>query len=107
MNVEYIVVYITVPDKDSAKNIAKKLVEEKLAACVNIVDNINSVYYWKGNIEDDDELLLIIKTRLETFDRLVEFVKKIHPYTVPEIIALPILVGSDSYLRWIDDTLYR
>ncbi|WP_457621877.1 divalent-cation tolerance protein CutA [Persephonella sp.] len=107
MNVEYIVVYITVPDKDSAKNIAKKLVEEKLAACVNIVDNINSVYYWKGNIEEDDELLLIIKTRLETFDRLVEFVKKIHPYTVPEIIALPILVGSDSYLRWIDDTLYR
>ncbi|ACO04167.1 MAG TPA: divalent-cation tolerance protein CutA [Persephonella sp.] len=107
MKVEYIVVFITVPDSKTANNIAKKLVEEKLAACVNIVKDINSIYYWKGNIENDDELLLIVKTRLEIFEKLTDFVKKIHPYTVPEVIALPIIAGSDSYLKWIDDTLYR
>ncbi len=107
MNIDYIVVLITVPDGDTAQNIANRLVEEKLAACVNIVKDINSIYYWKGNIENDEEHLLIVKTKIELFDRLTDLIKSIHPYTVPEIIALPIISGSESYLRWIDETVYR
>ena len=104
---DYIVVYITVPDFETGKKIAKALVEEKLAACVNITSQINSVYFWQGNIENDTEHLLIIKTRKDVFDRLEERVKQLHPYTVPEIIAMPIILGSKDYLNWIDETLNR
>ncbi len=104
---DYIVVYITVPDFDIGKNIAKTLVEEKLAACVNITSQINSIYFWQGNIEDDTEHLLIIKTRKDVFEKLENRVKELHPYTVPEIIAMPIVLGSKDYLNWIDETLNR
>ena len=104
---DYIVVYITVPDFETGKKIAKALVEEKLAACVNITSQINSVYFWQGNIENDTEHLLIIKTKKDVFDRLEERVKQLHPYTVPEIIAMPIILGSKDYLKWIDETLNR
>ena len=105
---DYIVVLITVPDFETGKKIAKALVEEKLGACVNITTaEVNSIYYWKGNIEDDNENLLIIKTRKDKFESLVNKVKELHPYTVPEIIALPIVVGSEDYLNWIDETLDR
>lgn len=105
---KYIVVLITVPDFETGRKIAKVLVEEKLSACVNITKSeVNSIYYWKGNIEDDTENLLIIKTREDKFKDLVKRVKELHPYTVPEIIAMPIVLGSEDYLNWIDETLDR
>ncbi len=103
----YIVVYITTPDLDTAKKLADTLVENKLAACVNITQKVHSVYYWQGNIEREDEFLLIIKTREDRFTKLEETVKEIHPYTVPEIIAIPVVRGSQDYLNWIDETLER
>ena len=103
----YIVVYVTTPDIETSKKIADVLVEEKLAACVNITQKVHSVYFWEGNIEHEDEFLLIIKTREDRFQKLEEKIKSLHPYSVPEIIALPIVRGSQDYLHWIDETLER
>ncbi len=100
----YYVVLITTPI-DKAKDIAEHLISEKLGACINIVNEVNSIYWWKGNVEKDREALLIIKTAKEKFPHLITSVKSIHPYTVPEIIALPIESGNDDYLRWIDESL--
>ena len=97
----FIVTYVTVSSMEEAKNISYTLVESKLAACANIVPSITSVYTWQGKICEDQECLLIIKTRKELFPALREKVKSLHSYTVPEIIALPILEGSKSYLDWI------
>ncbi|NPA52983.1 MAG: divalent-cation tolerance protein CutA [Aquificae bacterium] len=102
---EYIVVYVTTPNYDTAKNIAESLINSKLAACVNIVESIFSVYFWQGNIERDNESLMIIKTKANLFEKLEEKVKSLHPYSVPEIIAMPIVKGSTDYLKWIDDTV--
>jgi len=101
---EFIVIYITAPTEEVGKNIAKKLIEEKVAACINMVKNIYSIYWWKGNIEEDNEVLLIIKTKKDLFDKIEEIVKSIHPYTIPEIITLPIVAGSFDYLNWIDES---
>ena len=98
---ENIVVYITAPSEDAAAEIARALVEQKLAACVNIVRNIRSIYSWQGKIEDAAEVLMIVKTQKKHFDALSEKAKEMHSYDVPEIIALPILKGSDDYLEWI------
>ena len=102
MQYSHLVVYITVPSREVGQEIANVLVEGKLAACVNIVPGISSIYHWQGDIEQDDELLLIAKTRGVFFDRLASTVKRIHPYDVPEVIALPIIAGSNEYLAWID-----
>jgi periplasmic divalent cation tolerance protein len=99
-----IVVYITAPSEEDAVMIARALVEQKLAACVNIVRNIRSIYSWQGKIEDDMEVLMIAKTQKKHFDALSEKVKELHSYDVPEIIAMPILKGSDDYLEWIKDS---
>jgi len=80
-------------------------VKNKLGACVNMVPEVNSIYWWKGNIERDRESLLVIKTSAQRLEELIKEVKSVHPYTVPEIIALPILGGNEDYLRWIDDSL--
>ena len=94
---------ITVPSKEVGEQIANALLEQNLAACVNIISPIRSLYMWEGKISDDEELLLIVKSRAELFeDQLVPAVQAAHPYDVPEIIALPILMGSKSYLDWID-----
>ncbi len=103
----YIVAYVTTPDFETAERLANLLVENKLAACVNIVKDIKSVYFWQGNIEREPECLMIIKTREDVFEELVEKVKENHPYSVPEIIAMPIVKGSQDYLKWIDETLSR
>lgn len=99
----YIVVLITTPNMNEARKISKTLVEEKLAACCNIVEKVNSIYFWKDKIEDDSESLIIVKTKKDSFPKLVKRVKELHKYTVPEIIAIPIIDGSDSYLSWIDE----
>jgi periplasmic divalent cation tolerance protein len=104
MEAHYIVVLITAPSSDVGRQIANVLLEQKLAACVNIISPINSLYLWEGKINDDQEALLLVKSRAELFeDRLVPAVKAIHPYNVPEIIALPILIGAKPYLDWIEE----
>lgn len=104
MNSEYVVALITAPSNEVAKSIIDKLLQEKLAACVNIVSPISSFYVWEGKICDDSEVLLICKTRADLFqNEFISAVKSVHPYDVPEIIALPILMGSQSYLDWIKD----
>ncbi len=96
-----IVVLITASGEDEAMKIARALVEARLAACVNVIKNIRSIYFWQGKIEDEAEVLMIAKTRRSLFSSLSEKVKELHSYTVPEIIAFPIVEGSADYLRWL------
>jgi periplasmic divalent cation tolerance protein len=100
---EAVVVYITVPNEQEGVKIAKALVEEKLAGCINIVKDIRSIYSWQGKIEDEPELLLIAKSRRQLFNKLKDRVKKLHSYTVPEIIAIPVIEGSEDYLNWLQE----
>lgn len=100
---EYIVVLITAPNEEEAANIAKELVGAQLAACVNIIRGLRSLYRWQGKIEDEDEVLMVAKTRRELFEGLQKKVKELHSYSVPEIIALPIVEGSEEYLKWLGE----
>ena len=100
----HIVTLCTVPDRESGEKIARALVEEHLAACVNIVAGVASVYRWKGKVERAEECLLIIKTGVSRFDVLKRRIQELHPYELPEIIALPIIHGSREYLKWITDS---
>ena len=105
MNTKFIILYCTVPDQQTAEMISKNLVEEKLAACCNIVPGLKSVYRWEQKIQTDDELLLIIKTRSTLYAEVETQIKDLHPYTVPEIIALPLINGSVEYLNWMDENV--
>jgi periplasmic divalent cation tolerance protein len=96
-----IVVLSTVPDTDTGRRIARAILERRLAACVNISGPLESLYWWEGKIQQDPEHLLVIKTREELFPALEEAVRSLHPYDVPEIIALPVGQGSSAYLDWI------
>ncbi|MEP6962739.1 MAG: divalent-cation tolerance protein CutA [Acidobacteriota bacterium] len=102
-----IVVLCTCESEEQAGSIARSLVEQNLAACVNILPNIRSIYRWKGTIEDAAEYLLVIKSRRDKFDALREAIVKIHSYDLPEVIAVPIVDGAQAYLRWIDQSLDR
>lgn len=102
---EEIVIYITVPNEDEAARISKTLVKEKLVACVNIIKNVRSIYSWQDKIEDDVEVLMIAKTKKSLFAKVSNRVKELHTYTVPEIIALPIIIGSEDYLNWMNEVL--
>ncbi len=105
MSVDFIIVFCTTPGKDSAEKIARSLVEKRLAACANIVDNITSIYRWKGEICRDDEAMLLIKTTADAYEALEKEIKARHPYDTPEIVALPLLKGSAEYLKWIGESL--
>ena len=94
---------VTVPNMDEGKKIARILVENKLAACVNIIPGICSIYEWKEKIEEDDELLLVIKTTEKMSEKLIQKVLDNHPYEVPECIGFRIEKGSESYLKWISE----
>ncbi len=98
-----IVVFVTCGSAEEADCIARRLVEGRLAACVNIVSNVRSVYRWEGKVEASEEWLLIAKSRRELFSALCEEVRKAHSYSVPETIALAIVEGNPDYLRWVDD----
>ncbi|MGW8273213.1 MAG: divalent-cation tolerance protein CutA [Thermodesulfovibrionales bacterium] len=100
---EHIVVFITASSEEEAARIGHKLVEESLAACVNIVRSVRSIYCWEGKIEDEAEVLMVVKTRERLFEKLSQQVKALHSYSVPEIIAFPIKQGSPEYLQWLDD----
>jgi periplasmic divalent cation tolerance protein len=98
-----IIVLITASDEVEAARIARALVEEKLSGCVNIIKDIRSIYSWQGKVEDEKEALMLVKTRESLFDSLMAKVKELHSYTVPEIIALPIIQGSEDYLKWLKE----
>jgi periplasmic divalent cation tolerance protein len=98
-----IVIFVTAPSTRVAKTIGLKLVEERLAACVNVVPRIDSIYRWGGKVVRDRESLMVIKTVSGRFSKLKNRILRLHPYTVPEIIALPVGQGSAAYLKWIRD----
>jgi periplasmic divalent cation tolerance protein len=98
---EYCLILTTTSNIDEAKNIAHQLVQNKLAACTNIIPKIISVYSWKNEICEDEEFLLLIKTRKRLFDAVKESILKMHSYEVPEIIKLPVDMGYEKYLGWI------
>jgi len=102
MSHEPIVVLITAPSHAEGEKIATMLVESKLAACVNILPAVHSVYRWQGDIHTDQEVILLVKSRAKLFaDKLLPAVQEMHPHEVPEIVAVPIAQGLDSYLAWI------
>jgi len=98
-----IVVLITASKEDEAAKIAQALVSARLAACVNMIRNIRSIYRWQNKIEDEAEVLMIAKTQRHLFKSLAEKVRELHSYKVPEIIAIPIIEGSEDYLNWLKD----
>ncbi len=98
-----LVIFVTVADETEEEKIAMGLVEPRLAACVSIVPKIKSIYIWEDKLQKEDEILLIIKTSVKLFDKVKDTVQKLHSYTVPEIIALPITKGLEQYLDWIDE----
>ncbi len=104
MTSDALIVLITATSAEEAQTIARTLIEEKLAACVSRFP-VQSTYTWEGNIEEDEEWQLIIKTQRRQFDRLQGRVQDLHSYEVPEIIALPIETGSTAYLNWISSTV--
>lgn len=96
-----VIVVVTVGNLENAETIARTLVEEHLAACVNIIPKIRSVYRWEGKVVDDEELMLFIKTKATQFNNLKSRILELHAYDLPEIISLDITMGHDPYLEWI------
>ncbi|XP_058811545.1 protein CutA homolog isoform X3 [Topomyia yanbarensis] len=99
------IAYVTTPNENSAKTLARLLVERKLAACVNIIPGIMSIYEWEGKINEDQEQLLMIKTRTSRVNELSKFVRDNHPYSVAEVISVPIENGNPPYLEWLSKTI--
>lgn len=98
---EPLVVLVTASSSEEAARLARALVDEKLAACANIIPGLRSIYRWQGQVEDTEEVLLIVKTERHVLSALTERVHALHSYTVPEVIALPIVGGAASYLAWL------
>ncbi|XP_004624291.1 protein CutA isoform X1 [Octodon degus] len=93
--------FVTCPNEKVAKEIARAVVEKHLAACVNLIPQITSIYEWKGKIEEDSEVLMMIKTQSSLVPALTDFVRSVHPYEVAEVIALPVEQGNPPYLQWV------
>jgi periplasmic divalent cation tolerance protein len=102
---KYCVLFCTCPDNNTAEKISRALVSEKLAACVQILPSISSCYWWEGKIETASEVLMIIKTLPGHFRKVEKCILGLHPYKIPEIIALPVIQGHSSYLKWIKDSV--
>ena len=98
---EHLIVYVTTSSVDEAREIASVVVEQRLAACANILPGMESVYYWQGNIQNDQEVVLILKTIKAKATELIEAIIELHSYDEPCVITLPIAGGSKSYLDWI------
>jgi periplasmic divalent cation tolerance protein len=95
------VAFITAPDAETGARIARALVEERLVACVNLVSGIRSIYRWEGAVQEDAEVLLIVKTRADRAGDLVVRVAELHPYELPEVVLLPVVGGNPPYLDWV------
>lgn len=104
-NSGYVVIFITTGADEEAQLISRVLLEQKKAACVNIIPEVNSLFWWKSKIDSSRESLLVVKTKASLVDEVVQVVKEVHSSDVPEIIALPIVGGSRDYLDWIDKEL--
>ncbi len=104
-SMDYIIVFITSGSVKEAEKIADTLVKRALAACVSIIPEVKSVFSWKGKVENEKEVLLVVKSKRAVFSELVKQVKAVHKYEVPEIIALPIVEGSRDYLDWMDSEI--
>jgi periplasmic divalent cation tolerance protein len=96
-----LLVMSNLPDRDSALQLAHSLVTARLAACVNVLAQVTSVYRWKGEIETATEVPVLIKTRESLFPRVEEAIRRMHPYELPEVVAVPITAGSSAYLEWV------
>lgn len=105
MTEEHCIVLCTVPDTATGELLAQNLIEARLAACVNLLPAVTSFYHWQGNIQKDAEGMLIIKTRRDRFAALCETLSQLHPYELPEIIAVPLIAGLPAYLSWLDQNL--
>jgi periplasmic divalent cation tolerance protein len=99
-----IVILITAATSEEAGTIAGALVDEHLAACVNIIPGVRSLFFWEGRTQDAREVLMVCKSRLPLMERIISRVRTLHSYTVPEIIALPVVAGLDSYLDWVRES---
>jgi periplasmic divalent cation tolerance protein len=102
---EYLVILNTCPDKESATKVANSLIERQLAACVNILPGLTSVYPWKGQIETGEEVLLIIKSTRSAYEAVETAIRETHPYELPEVVAVPIVAGLQAYLSWIGESV--
>ena len=100
-----IIIFSTASSRQEAQRIARTLVEENLAACVQIVPGVESVYFWQGKLRDEPEWLLIIKSRALLFEKAAGRIRSLHSYDVPEIVSVSIALGSDDYLRWMEASL--
>lgn len=98
---EFIIIYCTVPNKKEGQDIAKTLLKSNLAACINLIDKVESIYSWDHKIMQEKEALMIIKTRKDFFEQIRKFIKELHSYTVPEIVSVDITQADETYLRWI------
>ena len=103
MTSDFVVILCTAPDDETAKSLARGLVEARLAACVNAVTKVVSTYRWKGNVETETEVQLLIKTRRTKFDEVAAWIDEHHPYEVPEVVALDALRVSEPYRAWLED----
>ena len=100
----YTVIFVTASSNKEAHCIAEELIKNRLAACVNIIDNIESIFWWQGKVNKAKEALLIIKTRKSKINSLIKKVSSLHSYKVPEIVALPIFAGNKKYLEWVNES---
>ena len=105
MNTAYIVVLVTTKDRQQAQKIARGLLQAKLIACANIVNGIESLFWWQGKVDRSQEALLVLKTKKSLFPKLSAKVKVLHSYETPEVIALPIAAGSREYLKWVGESV--
>ena len=106
MNIQYIIILVTAKDRKEAEQIAKGLLEAKLVACANIIEGVQSLFWWQGKIDSSKEVLLILKTKKILFKKVSTKVKSLHSYQTPEIIALPIVHGSEDYLQWLGSSCH-
>ena len=104
MTHEYVMVLTTLPVDADGPGFARSLVDERLAACVNLLAPMESVYRWEGNIEQETERQVVIKTSRDRVSLLWDRIRELHPYDVPEFLVLPIVDGNDAYLRWVADS---
>lgn len=103
--VDTLVVLVTLPSVETGTALGRTLVEERLAACVNVVPGIRSLYIWEGRLAEEGEALLVVKTARERYEALERRILSLHPYSVPEILALPVAAGSPAYVAWVRDAV--
>jgi periplasmic divalent cation tolerance protein len=104
---EHIQVFTTTDTKENARQISKRVLENNLAACAQIIGPISSIFWWKNNINEEEEWLIIIKTRKDLYEELEQAIRKVHKYEVPEILAIPVIAGAKSYLDWLDGEVMK